>query len=295
MSRSGQYSRVIAALGHGVTLQPEYYSLLAQRAAPRVDFMELPSDLFLHPSSLAWAAAEYIREQMPVSLHGEGLGLGNSEGPNDSYLRELRTLVEQLEPALVSDHLCWNSLDGKYCHNPLPLARTEKNLDRVVENILRTQDALKRRILVENIASYIELGKNEMSEAQFLTEVSQQADCWLLLDVGAVYINGTNHGYDPVQFIGSLPAYRVQQLHLACHERDEDTEAEPLLVETNGGPIPESVWSLYRTAIEYCGDTPSAVQWSDPVPSLARVLRQAARARNISREVQPLRSLRASA
>lgn len=295
MGHSGQYSRVISTLGHGITLQPEYYSDLAQRRIPQVDYMQLQTEQLLQLSGSAWLAAQAIRSQMPVALHGEGLGLGNTEGPSDNYLRELRALIERLEPALVSDHLCWTSYLGRHCHEALPLPRTASTLQRVVDNIRHTQDCLRRRIVIKNIASYVEFRDNELTEAEFICEISQQADCWILLDVGSVYINATNHGYDPTAFIQQLPAQRVQQVHLAAHTRDEHESTEPLLIDTRNGPVAEPVWALYRTAIEHCGDTPSVVDWSHDVPSLDRVLQESARARGISESLCAPELLQASA
>lgn len=285
MTRSGQYSKVVPSLGHGVGLQPEFYSTLLSEPAPPIDFLELDTDTFLQPSRRMWSVAQRVREQMPLTLHGLGLGLGNQRGPSPQYLQQLGVLIDHLAPALVSDHLCWTSYRGRCCHDPLPLPRTASTLARVVRHIERAQTRLKRRILVENVTSYVEFRENEMSEREFLSEVAQRADCWILLDVGSVYINAINHGYDPVRFVAGLPHDRVRQIHLAGHTRDEDGDNEPLLIDTRSGCVPEAVWQLYRTTLRHCPDTPTVVEWQHDVPSLQRLVVESTRARNLAVEL----------
>lgn len=219
---------------------------------------------------------EQVRRSYPVALHGVSLSLGSDEPPSDEYLRRLREVVSWVEPCLVSDHLCWTALRGENSHDLLPLPYNESAVRVAAANITRVQETLGRRMLVENVSSYLELQASEMTEWEFVSSVLEAADCDLLLDVNNVYVNARNHGFDRKRYLDSIPAERVRQIHLAGHE-----DHGGYVIDTHDHPVCEDVWELYRYAVERFGDVPTLIERDDRIPELPVLLDEASRATKI--------------
>jgi uncharacterized protein (UPF0276 family) len=213
-------------------------------------------------------------------LHGVSLSLGAVDPPPASYLDALAVLVERVEPAWVSDHLCWGSFGGHYAHDLLPLPYTEEAMAVVVEHVRQVQDRLRRRILVENVSSYVAFRHSAMPEWEFLAGVAERADCGILLDLNNVWVSAHNHGFSPEAYVDALPPARIGQFHLAGHQ-DHGTH----LLDTHDHPVPEAVWNLYRRAVARFGPVSSLVEWDDDVPELGRLLAEAELARTAEAEV----------
>lgn len=251
-------------LGFGLNLKRQHFgSLLETGAHPGVDWFELISENFFSDGGRPWAVVERIRREGPVALHGTSMGLGDPGGVQDRYLDCLHRLIERVEPALVSDHLCFVGMDGEYSHELLPLPFTWEAVVHVSTQIARVQERLKRRIAVENISAYVRFEGAEMDEADFVREVAQQADCHLLLDLNNVWVNGRNHGLDPEAYVRAMPAERVVEYHLAGA-----TEAQGWWIDTHVGPVPAEVWSLYEFATRWIGPRSTLVEWDTDVPAL---------------------------
>jgi uncharacterized protein (UPF0276 family) len=266
-------------LGHGIGLRTTHFpELLAGRAA--ADWFEAISENFMIRGGRPLAALERARTQAPVVLHGVSLSLGSTDPLHEPYLRELRALIARVEPAWVSDHLCWGSVGGHYAHDLLPLPFTEEALDHVVARIGAVQDRLGRQILVENVSSYLTYTHATMPEWEFLAAVATRADCGILLDVNNVYVSAVNHGFSAEEYVRALPADRVGQIHLAGHS-DHGTH----LLDTHDGPVIAPVWELYRLALRACGPVSTLIEWDARIPELAVLLAEADRARTIEREV----------
>jgi uncharacterized protein (UPF0276 family) len=199
---------------------------------------------------------------------------------NEPYLDALAALIARVEPAWVSDHLCWGSVGGRYAHDLLPLPYTEEALAHVAGRVRVVQDRLGRRILIENVSSYLTFRHSTMPEWEFLAALAAQADCGILLDVNNVYVSATNHGFSPDVYLAGVPVERVGQIHLAGHS-DLGTH----LLDTHDAPVAAPVWELYRRAVVRFGRVPTLVEWDDDVPELDEVLAEAERARAIEREV----------
>ena len=208
------------------------------------------------------ALVDAARSQVPVVLHGVSLGVGSVDATAPEYLRALRAVVDWIEPALVSDHLCWGSVGGHYAHDLLPLPHREDAIAVAVENVARTQDALRRRILLENVSSYVRQVEGTMPEHEFLMEVARRADCLVLLDVNNIVVNAKNHGFDPLAYVAAIDRERVWQFHLAGH-----TDRGAYKFDDHVGPVPEEVWSLYEVAVARFGEVPSIVEWDQDVPT----------------------------
>src|SRR6201997_1742593 len=230
----------IGHCGHGVGLRHEHFDRVMDGSA-RADWFEVISENFMIRGGRPLLVLEKAREQAPIVLHGVSLNLGGVDPLRSSYLDELAALIERFEPAWVSDHLCWGSIGGHYAHDLLPLPYTEEALKHVSERVLRVQDRLRRRILVENVSSYVAFRQSAMTEWEFLAALCQRADCGVLLDVNNIFVSAHNHRFDPAAFIAGIPADRVGQIHLAGH-----STAGALLLDTHDHPVCDGVWELYR-------------------------------------------------
>jgi uncharacterized protein (UPF0276 family) len=218
-----------------------------------------------------------VRERWPVALLGVSLSLGSTDPLDARTLDDLAALARDVEPAIVSDHLCWGGHGGAYAHDLLPLPFTEEALAHVAERVLRVQDRLKRRILVENVSSYVAFTSSTITEWEFLAALAERADCGLLLDVNNVFVSAHNHGFDARAFIDGLPVGRVGQYHLAG-----PSAAGALLLDTHDHPVREEVWELFRRAVARFGAAPSLVEWDDKLPPLSRVVEESRRARQVA-------------
>ncbi|HEV7731358.1 MAG TPA: DUF692 domain-containing protein [Candidatus Binatia bacterium] len=265
-------------LGHGIGLRPAHYVRVLEGA--RADWFEVISENFMIPGGRPLAILEQVRADSPIVLHGVSLSIGSTDAPNDRYLDELRALASRVEPAWVSDHLCWGSVGGHYAHDLLPLPYTEEALAHVVRRVQHVQETLGRRILIENVSSYVTYAHSAMPEWTFLAEVAARADCGILLDVNNVYVSSVNHGFDATAYLAGVPVDRVGQVHLAGHS-DHGTH----LLDTHDAPVRDEVWDLYRAAVRRFGRMSTLVEWDDHLPPVEDVLAEAERARVVEAEV----------
>jgi uncharacterized protein (UPF0276 family) len=215
-----------------------------------------------------------------VVLHGVSLSLGAVDPLDRRYLDRLAALAAETEPAWISDHLCWSSFGGHTGHDLWPLPFTEEALDHVVARVAQVQERLGRRILVENVSSYLEFTASTLSEWEFLAELCRRADCGLLLDVNNVYVSAHNHGFAADDFLRGVPADRVGQIHLAGH-----TDAGTHLLDTHDHPVCDPVWALYRRALERFGPVATLIERDDHIPPLAEVVAESQHAAAIAAEV----------
>jgi uncharacterized protein (UPF0276 family) len=278
----------VLPLGYGIGLRPAHHAaILEGLAAPaedaplsKIDWFEVISENFFGAGGNPRRVLRAVRERFPVVLHGVALSLGSTDPLDPAYLDRLAALASEVEPALVSDHLCWGGVGGRFAHDLLPLPFTEEALVHVVERVLRVQDRLRRRILVENVSSYVAFTQSSLSEWDFLAALADRADCGILLDVNNVFVSAHNHGFDARAFIAGLPVGRVSQIHLAGHSVEDG-----LLLDTHDHPVRDEVWALYRFALERHGLIPTLIEWDDRVPPLPRVVAEAERARAIGAEL----------
>jgi len=265
-------------LGHGIGLRPKHYPEV--QGGVRADWFEVISENFMIRGGRPLAVLERIRADTPVVLHGVSLSIGSTDPLNLEYLAELQALIARIEPAWVSDHLCWGSHGGRYAHDLLPLPFTEEALAHVIDRVRRVQDRLGRRILLENVSSYLTFVHSSMPEWTFLAAVAQGADCGILLDVNNVFVSAINHGFRAEDYLAALPADRIGQIHLAGHS-DHGTH----LLDTHDAPVRAEVWDLYRDAVRRLGPVSTLVEWDDRIPPIEDVLAEAERARAAEAEV----------
>ena len=268
-------------LGHGIGLRPAHYSnWLAEK--PRVDWVEVISENHLARGGRPNAVLEKVRAEVPVVLHGVSLAVGSVDPLDERHLKALSALVQRIEPAYVSDHLCWGRHDGRYAHELLPLPYTDEALQLVTERVRRVQDVLQRQILLENVSSYVAYRESTMTEWAFLSRVADGADCGILLDVNNIYVSSRNHGFDALAYLDGVPAARVAQFHLAGH-----SDKGRYLLDTHDVEVPDSVWALYREELQRFGRVPALVEWDEHVPPLDEVIAQSLLARDLEKAVLP--------
>ena len=265
-------------LGFGIGLRPGHYADLLAHGT-RVDWLEAISENFMVRGGRPLHVLERVRRDRPLVLHGVSLSIGGTDPLDEAYLRDLRALCDRFEPAWVSDHLCWTACDAHQMHDLLPLPWREDVLAHLVPRIGRVQDALGRRLVLENVSSYLAFADG-MPEWEFVAELARRADCALLLDVNNVHVSAYNHGFDARRYVDAMPRERVVQIHLAGH-----TDHGTHLLDTHDAPVATPVWDLYRYAIARLGRIPTLVEWDGDVPALAVVEEEALRARRIADEV----------
>lgn len=259
-------------LGAGIGLRARHFAEFqgAQRAA---GWVEVHSENFFGAGGRERHVLERVRRDLPVSLHGVGLGLGSAEGYSSEHAARLRALVEWVEPAFVSEHLCWGAAAGRHYNDLLPLPHTEEALALVARRVGQLQDLLGRRILVENISVYLEPGPGDMSEGEFLAALARRSGCGLLLDVNNLYVNQVNLGRDALTQMRALDPESVEEIHLAGF-----FEGEHCLIDTHGATVADPVWRLYEAALQRFGPVPTLIEWDTDVPALEVLLAEAAKA-----------------
>jgi len=267
---------MVPFLGHGIGLRTKHFPELLEQGR-RADWFEVITENFLHVGGRPRAVLEAVRVDRPVVLHGVSLSIGSVDPLNEEYLRDVRELADAVEPAWVSDHLCWGTFGRHNAHDLLPMPFTEEALSHVVSRVVEVQERLGRRILLENVSSYLSYAASTISEWDFLAEVARRADCLILLDVNNVYVSATNHGFDALAFLHGIPQDRVAQMHLAGHQ-DLGTH----LLDTHDAPVPDPVWALYRDAVRRFGRVSTLVEWDDRIPPLDEVLAEAEKARSLA-------------
>ena len=264
------------SLGFGLGLRVDHYeAILADN--PRIDWFEALTENYLVPGGKPLDYLMRIRERYPMVLHGVSMSIGSTQPLDRNYLAQLKALAARVEPAWISDHLCWTGIAGRNMHDLLPLPYTEEALANVVERVRTVQDVLGRRILLENVSSYVTYRDSQVSEWEFLREIAQRADCLLLLDVNNIYVSSVNHEFDPLDYLQAIPVDRVQQIHLAGHENHGD-----YLIDTHDHPVPDPVWELYDAAVRRFGSVSTMIERDDNIPPLEELCSELDAARQLA-------------
>ena len=258
--------------GAGIGLRaPHVGELLATR--PAVPWLEVHPENYMSGGP-ALVLLDAVRREYPVSLHGVGLSLGTAEDIDARHLSRLRSLVDRLEPCLVSEHLSWSTAGGAYLNHLLPLPYTDETLDVVADHIDEVQNALGRRILIENPSSYLRFRHSSMAEPHFLAELARRTGCGLLCDVNNIYVSAWNVGLDAGSYLDALPVPAIGEIHLAGHAAN-DADGRTILIDDHGSPVTAPVWKLYQRALERFGSVPTLIEWDTDLPELSVLLGEA--------------------
>jgi uncharacterized protein (UPF0276 family) len=259
--------------GYGLGLRTDHYRDFVDAPQP-VDWLEILSENYMVPGGKPLHFLDRIRADYPMVMHGVSLSIASVDPLDAHYLRQLKTLAQRVQPAWISDHLCWTGVDHANLHDLLPLPLTEEALRHVAERVQRVQDFLGRRILLENVSTYVACADDEMTEWDFIAELSARADCWLLLDVNNVYVSARNHGFEARTYLDAMPAARVKQIHLAGHE-----DHGGYVIDTHDHPIRDEVFELYAYTVERLGPVPTMIERDDNIPPLGVLLEELAAVR----------------
>ncbi len=258
----------------GIGLKPEHFrEILA--AAPDVGFFEIHAENYMVDGGPFHHYLSRIRERYPLSIHGVGLSIGGESPLNDDHLDRLATLLDRYQPESFSEHLAWAGHGEVFLNDLLPVPYHAATLARVCSHIDRVQDRLRRRMLLENPATYVEFSASTMAETEFIAEIVRRTGCGLLLDVNNVYVSCVNHGRNPYDYIRALPLDPVAEIHLAGFAREVDAAGDPLLIDSHGAPVAQAVWDLYRYALEALGPVPTLIERDNDIPALSVLLDEA--------------------
>ncbi len=263
-------------LGYGLGLRKEHYeAVLAER--PGVGWFEIISENYMVDGGKPLDYLSRIREHYPMVMHGVSLSIGGTEPLDFDYLKRLKDLIRRVEPAWFSDHLCWTGVHGVNLHDLMPLPYTEEAVQHVADRISRVQDYMGRRMLLENVSSYISYSDSQMNEWDFLCAVAERADCLILLDINNIYVSAFNHNFDPGSYLAAMPGERVQQIHLAGHMQENN-----LIIDTHDHPVAEPVFDLYAAAVQKFGRVSTMIERDDHIPPLSELLLELERVRDIA-------------
>lgn len=253
-------------IGFGLGLRPEHYEEIV--ASPgRVAWFEALSENYMVPGGMPLHWLDTIRRDYPMALHGVSLSIGTTDPLDMAYLDALAALADRVQPMWVSDHLCFTGLHGLNMHDLLPLPYTEEALDHLAERVMRVQDRLGRRLVLENVSSYVTYAASELTEWEFIAELARRSDCEILLDVNNVYVSAFNHEFDALAFLRAMPRERVRQFHLAGHDH-QGTH----IIDTHDRAIVPGVWDLYAEALRLFPGVPTMIERDADIPPYAELL-----------------------
>lgn len=258
----------------GIGLRAPHYARVLE-TRPGVDFLEVHSENFFAAGGAALAWLERFRCAHAMSFHGVGLSLGSADALDEHHLGKLEALVRRFDPDLVSEHLCWGFAGGRHANDLLPLPHSEEALRIVVAHVDQVQERLKRRILVENVSSYVRM-PGSMHEWEFLAECAKRSGCGVLLDVNNVWVSSVNHGFDARAYVDAIDPASVGEIHLAGHESDDG-----MLIDTHSRRVCDEVWALYGHAIDRIGPRPTLIEWDADIPGLEVLLDESSKARAV--------------
>jgi len=249
----------------GVGFKPVHFESILANEQP-IGFVEVHAENYMGDGGPAHRKLQALRERYALSIHGVGLSIGSLQPLDREHLARLKRLCERHIPASFSEHLAWSSHDGAYLNDLLPLPYTEATMARVIEHVDEVQSALNRQMLLENPSTYVEFAASAIPETEFLAEIVSRTGCGLLLDVNNVFVACTNHGRDPLAYLGAFPVGHVGEIHLGGHDCQRDDAGAPLLIDAHGTPVADPVWALYQAVIAQTGPRPTLIEWDNEVP-----------------------------
>lgn len=261
--------------GAGIGLRQEHIQYIVD-TYPELNWLEILIDNYMGAGGLPLQNLRKISEHFPITFHGVGLSICSVDELNWEYIKNLKVMIDEFNPVMVSDHLAWVSVHGRYLHDLLPIPYTYEALEHTVSRVSQIQSFLNRTLLLENPSTYLNFNCSEMSESEFLKELVEQTDCKLLLDVNNLYVSSQNHNFDPLTYLADLPNDSVEQIHLAGYEDMGD-----YLFDTHSQPVHPPVWELYRRVIKRFGTIPTLIEWDQNVPDFETLNGQANQAQSI--------------
>ena len=261
----------------GVGYKPQHFSDILENPG-NVGWLEVHAENYMGDGGRPLAQLRHLAERFPISVHGVGLSIGGESALDKDHLARLKHLIGWLNPASFSEHLAWSTHDSHFLNDLLPLPYTQATLDRVATHVDQVQDAVGRRMLLENPSTYLAFAESDMPEVEFLAEIARRTGCGLLFDVNNVFVSATNQKTDPLSYINSFPLDRVGEIHLGGHDEDMDETGAPLLIDSHGREVVDPVWALYEHTIKIGGPKPTLIEWDTDVPDWPTLSAEADRA-----------------
>jgi uncharacterized protein (UPF0276 family) len=269
--------RPIPSCSVGIGLRSPHVSEIAA-TRPELAFLEVHAENYMAETPALDRLLE-LRRDYPVSLHGVALSLGSAEALDRSHLSRFKALIERIEPMLVSEHLAWSAIGGAYLNDLLPLPYTEASLDLFCRRVEEAQEALGRRLMIENPSTYLRYRHSPIPEAEFITEIAHQTGCGILCDVNNIHVSAWNFGFDPIAYLEALPIEAIGEIHLAGHHIAEDVD---ILIDDHGSRIAKPVWELHAAALRRFGPVPTLIEWDTDLPALDVLLDEAHHAEELA-------------
>ena len=263
--------------GVGIGLRAPHAAEVAARR-PNLAFIEVHAENYM-AETVALKRLLELRRDYPVSIHGVALSLGSAEELDRLHLSRFKRLNERVEPTLVSEHLAWSAIGDVYLNGLLPLPCTEESLELFCRHVEETQEALGRRMLIENPALYLRYRHSSIPEPEFLTEVVRRTGCGILCDVNNLYVSARNFRFDPIDYLYALPIEAIGEIHLAGHHTAEDVD---ILIDDHGSGVAEAVWNLHAAALQRFGPVPALIEWDTNLPALETLLDEARHAQELA-------------
>ena len=267
------------ATGAGLGLRRVLLDQLIEAPAGAFDFLECAPDNWIGVGGPLADKLAILSSRHPLSCHGLSLSLGGPDPLDMDFVHRTRDFLERHQVAMYSEHLSYCAADG-HLYDLLPIPFTDEAVHHVAGRIAQVQDALGRRIAVENV-SYYAAPFQALAESDFINAVLAEADCDLLLDVNNVYVNAINHRYDARAFIEAMPGARIASIHIAGHY----DEAEDLKVDTHGSAVKDDVWDLLAYAYRKHGLRPTLLERDFNFPPFEELLGEVARIRDVQARV----------
>ncbi|WP_020405572.1 DUF692 domain-containing protein [Hahella ganghwensis] len=262
----------------GIGIRAPYFSPLLENPQP-VGFVEAHSENYFG-NSLSRDSLCKVRENYPVSLHGVGLSLGRADGLDRKHLKQLKDLINDTNPFLVSEHLAWSGYQHRHAPDLLPVPYVESSLQVFIDHVNQMQDTLGRQILVENPSNYLAFKTTNIEESQFLDRLAAETGCRILLDVNNLYISSRNVGIDPYYYISQIQPKHIGQFHLAGHITSENGE-DNFLIDSHNRQVADPVWELYEYCIQTIGQRPTLIEWDSDYPAIEVLVSEAVKATEI--------------
>ncbi|PHS33428.1 MAG: hypothetical protein COA95_00135 [Methylophaga sp.] len=266
-------------LGFGLGLRTDHYQYIIDNKPP-VDWFEIISENYMVPGGKPLAHLDKIRQDYPIVMHGVSMSIGSTDALNLEYLKNLKQLMNRVEPQWISDHLCWTAVDHINSHDLLPLPYNKSTIAHIVERIKQVQDILGRQMLIENLSSYVTYNNSEMPEWQFVNEIAKQADCFILLDINNIFVSANNHHFEAKEYVNGIDNDRVMQFHLAGHSYNGE-----MIIDTHDHDVCDPVWDLYEYALGRFGAVSTMIERDDNIPPFAELRQELAIAEKIAAKV----------
>lgn len=261
----------------GVGFKARHFEALLADPGP-VGWIEVHAENYLGAGGRPQAQLAALAERMPVSVHGVGLSIGGEAPLDAGHLARVAALCDRVGAASFSEHLAWSTHEGTFLNDLLPLPWTRATLDRVARHVDTVQQALGRRMLLENPSSYLTFEDSEMAETEFLAQLVEGTGCGLLLDVNNVFVSAVNLGFSPRAYLAAFPLEAVGEIHLGGHAEQVDDRGAPLLIDDHGAPVADPVWALLGEVLARTGPRPVLIEWDTEVPDWPLLAAEAARA-----------------